>query len=105
MPGAKARAGNGAQHLRELGRRAPADCAFGMRCSAWVNSGLVEGCGVGGGAMPKFGGVVSGTVGGAPRLTRLPSSSALTPAAGASWLPAMSVASARNWYVWPAWPW
>ena len=77
--------------------------AFGMPDSAITNSGLVDGAVVGVGAMPKLGGVVSGTTGSAPRFT-LPSATAFTPGCGFSWLPATSVASARNSYVCPASP-
>ncbi|MBK8019181.1 MAG: hypothetical protein IPK20_22535 [Betaproteobacteria bacterium] len=78
--------------------------ALGMPASAAVNSGLVEGSGAGVGATPKFGGVVPCTVGRAPRLTPDPSGTAFTPATGASRLPATSVDSARNSYVWPSSP-
>ena len=70
--------------------------AAGTPCCAWVNSGLVEGWTVGAGGMPKLGGVVLGTVGSAPRFTVVVSCGTLAPAGGSSWLPATSVASARN---------
>src|SRR5689334_17326466 len=65
--------------------------AVGIPCCAWVNSGLVEGWTVGAGGMPKLGGVVSGTVGRAPRLTVVVSCGTLAEAGGNSWLPARSV--------------
>ena len=61
---------NGCEHRHELGGRCSPAEPPGTPCCAWVNSGLVEGCTVGAGGMPKLGGVVLGTVGSAPRLTR-----------------------------------
>src|SRR5690606_25829897 len=76
----------------------------GTFASAARNSALLEGSGEGAGGWPKLGGVVPGTPGNEPRLTDVPSVTALTPGLGASRLPAMSVASARNSYVLPGSP-
>jgi uncharacterized protein YecE (DUF72 family) len=51
---------------------------------------------ISGGAFAS-GGLVAGPVGRAPRFGALPSSAASTPVGGASRLPALSVARARNW--------
>ncbi len=70
--------------------------ALGTAFCAWVNSGLVDGCTVGAGAMPKLGGVVLGTVGSAPKLTVVVSWGTLVAAGGCSWLPATSVPNTRK---------
>jgi len=77
--------------LRSLGR------ADGIPSSALVKSGFTAGCGLGRGGSPKLGGVVPLTVGTEPRLGCEPSSPACAPKGGDSRLPALSVASARNW--------
>ena len=95
MPVANAWAAKGRSTLsNSLGRVSGA--ALGIPCSAAAKSGLLEGCGKGAGAMPKFGGVVPGTVGSDPRFTAESSAVAFTPGFGASRFPATSVASAKN---------
>src|SRR5262249_48028020 len=69
----------------------------GMPCWACTNKGLVDGCGLGAGGVPRATGVGAGTVGKAPRLAPEPSSGAWMPAGGGSRLPALSVARPRNW--------
>ena len=70
---------------------------LGTACWAAVNRMLVDGVGTGTGGTPKFGAVVV-TTGSVPMLGTVPSlGTSAAAAVGVSWLPALSVASARNW--------
>ncbi len=95
MPVTNACAWKGARTLVNSEACATGTCD-GTPCCACLNSGLVEGVLAGGGGWPKFGGVVE-TTGVLPRFEPAPSSGTLRPAGACSWLPALSVASARNW--------
>src|SRR5262245_38631001 len=102
MPVAKARAVNG-RITSANSVAAPGGLALGRPAVTATNSGLVD-APVGAGAGGNGSRVVLSD-GSAPRLAPPPSSGTSAGGGGCSWLPALSVARARNVYDRPAVPW
>src|SRR3974377_231090 len=97
MPVAKASPVNGASTFVNSGAWL-VGVAGGVACWAWMNSGLVEGCVVGWGGVPRSTDVL-GTVGSPPKLTWASLEGTCVPIGGCSSLPALSIDRARNWHV------
>ena len=94
--GGEGLAGERLQHRLELWTAWPAvGAGEGTPCWACVNSTFVDGWVLGCAGVPKSVEVL-GTVGSVPRLTEALLLGTDRPAGGCSWLPALSVASARN---------